>query len=317
MKAIRIHQFGGPEVLKPETLPDPKPLAGQVLLRTKAIGVNPVDTYIRSGMYGERLFPFTSGFDAAGVVEEVGAEVTAFKKGDRVYYSGPGAYAELIVADMAKVHPLSPKLSFEQGAAVGVPYATAYFALNIRGQARAGEWILIHGASGSVGTAAIQIARAQGLTVVGTGGTPKGRELIKAEGAHHVLDHHAPDYLDQLMQLTGGQGVGLIIEMLASVNLAKDVKVLHARGRVVVVGSRGKIEIDPRDTMTRNADIRGMSIMYATPQELADVHKALAQGFDKGTLKPVVGQTFPLAQAAEAQKKIMEPGAHGKIVLLP
>src|ERR1019366_57438 len=216
MKAIQIHAFGDPKVLQLEQVPDPVPQKGQVLVRAKAVGVNPVDTYIRGGGYGDRPFPFIPGFDAAGVVEAVGPEVHSFKRGDRVYTykSLSGAYAELILCSKNQVHPIPSDISFSQGAAIGVPDFTAYYSLHSRGQARAGELVFIHGASGGVGIAAVQIARANHLTVIGSAGTPKGRELVLKEGAHHVLDHHAPDYLERLMDLSGGEGVNVILEML-------------------------------------------------------------------------------------------------------
>ena len=319
MKAIRIHKFGGPDVLTQEEVPDPKPGTGEVVVKIKAAGVNPVDTYIRAGMYGDRAFPLTLGFDGAGTVVSIGSGVSLIQVNDRVYLAGSlsGTYAELALCKASQVHPLPVKLSFEQGAAIGVPYATAYYALFNRGHAMPGETILIHGASGSVGTAAMQMARAQGLVIIGTAGSPKGRELVAQEGAHHVLDHSTSDYLDEVMKLTEGRGVPLILEMLANVNLGKDLKVLAPRGRVVVVGSRGSAQIDPRDTMSRNADIRGMSLMFATEPELAGVHAALVAGLENGTLRPVIAQKLALAQAARAHEEVLKPGAHGKIVLVP
>src|SRR5437016_3994807 len=224
MKAIRIHAFVGPDVLQLEEIPDPKPGPGQVLVRAKAIGVNPVDTYIRDGRYGEQSFPLTPGFDAAGIVESVGPAVRSIKKGDRVYAyrSVSGAYAELILCAENQVHPIPSSISFSQGAAIGVPYSTAYYGLVVRGQPVSGETVFIHGASGGVGIAATQIARAQGLTVIGTAGTLKGRELVLKEGAHHVLDHQTLNYLDNLKDLTGGKGVNIILEMLANANLANE-----------------------------------------------------------------------------------------------
>jgi NADPH2:quinone reductase len=319
MKAIRIHAFGGPEALRYEEIPDPTPGAGQVVVRAKAIGVNPVDTYIRDGRYGERSFPFILGFDAAGIVEAVGSGVGPIKKDDRVYTyrSINGAYAELILCAKNQVHTLPPNISFSQGAAMGVPYTTAYYALMNRGMAQPGETILIHGASGGVGVAAIQIARAMGLKVIGTAGTPKGRELVLKEGAQHVLDHQAPHYLEVLKDLTGGKGVNIILEMLANVNLAKDLKVLAAHGRVVVIGSRGEIAIDPRDTMMKNADIRGMSILTVSDDEISGVETALLEGLTNGSLRPVVGKEIPWAEVARAHEAIRKAGAYGKIVLIP
>jgi NADPH2:quinone reductase len=320
MKAIRIHEFGGPEVLKLEDVPDRTPAAGQVVVRVHAIGVNPVDTYIRSGMYPVRpSLPYTPGTDAAGVVESIGEGVTRVAAGDSVYVAGTisGAYAQQALCDQTQVHRLPTQLTFEQGAAVGVPYATAYRALFHRAQARPGEVVLVHGATGGVGTAAVQLARAAGMTVLATGGTEKGRRSVAEQGAHHVLDHHAPDYLDKLIALTDGNGVNVILEMLANVNLAKDLGVLAKLGRVVVIGSRGPIEINPRDAMGRDASILGMTLMNVNDQDRASIHAALVAGLENGTLKPVVGKEMPLADASRAHEAVLEAGALGKIVLIP
>src|SRR3954468_15175068 len=319
MKAIRVHQVGGPEVLKLEEVPDPRPAAGQVVVAVRAVGVNPVDTYVRSGRYNQKDFPYTPGADAAGVVESVGSGVRSFKPGDRVYTAGSltGAYAQKTLATESQVHPLPAKVTFPQGAALGVPYATAYRALHHRAQARPAETVLIHGASGGGGTAALQLARAAGMVVVGTGGTDRGRRLVADNGAHHVLDHTSPNYLDDLTKLTDGRGVDVVIEMLANVNLDKDLNVLAKRGRIVVVGSRGRIEIDPRGTMKNDADIRGMTLFNATEAELKEIHAALVAGLENGTLRPVIGKELPLSEAPQAHEAVMHPGAHGKIVLVP
>ncbi|HEX2971045.1 MAG TPA: NADPH:quinone reductase, partial [Tepidisphaeraceae bacterium] len=205
----------------------------------------------------------------------------------------------------------------EQGAALGVPYTTAYRGLFQRGGAKAGETVLVHGASGGVGTAAVQFARAAGMMVIGTAGSEAGRKHVAEQGAHHVLDHSKPDYLKQVMVLTHGRGVDVILEMLANVNLAKDLEVLARHGRVVVIGSRGRIEIDPRETMGRDADIRGMAVFNASEQELRGIHMAIVAGLEAGTLRPIIGQKLPLADAARAHEEILQGGAHGKIILLP
>jgi NADPH2:quinone reductase len=319
MKAIRVHQFGGPEVLRYEDVPTPAPAAGQVLVKVHAVGVNPVETYQRSGSNPALKLPWTPGMDAAGVAESVGAEVTKVRPGDRVYTSDTlsGAYADYALCDQKSVHRLPAKLSFQQGAAINIPYATAYRALFHRAQAQAGETVLIHGASGGVGIAATQIARAAGLTVIGTGGTDAGRTLVREQGAHHVVDHRDAGYLDKILQLTNGRGVQIILEMLANVNLGKDLTLLANSGRVIVIGSRGNVEITPREMMKRDADIRAMMLFNASDKELASIHAALGVGFENGTLRPVVGREMSLADAAKAHVAVMEPGAYGKIVLLP
>ncbi len=319
MKAIRVQEFGGPEVLTLEEVADPVPGPGQVLVKIKAAGVNPVDVYIATGSYGQRPLPYTPGSDAAGTVEAVGEGVTGLKIGQRVYTAGTitGAYAEKALCRAAQVRPLPERLSFGQGAAIHVPYYTAYYGLIDRANIIAGETVFVHGASGGVGLAAVQIAHALGMTVIGTAGSGKGLEAVKASGADHVLDHTQDGYLDDLKTLTSGKGPDVILEMLANVNLAKDLAAIAQNGRVVVIGSRGKVEIDPRQTMQRNATVLGMSLMNATESDLKRLHAGLGAGFANGTLTPVVAREIPLADAPAAHKAIMEPGAAGKIVLLP
>ena len=318
MKAIRVHETGGPEVLKLEETPDLEPGPGQVVVRVKAAGVNPVDTYIRSGMYARKPpLPYTPGTDAAGDVRAIGEGVTRVAVGDRVYTSGTltGAYAEQMLCDQSQVHTLPPQVSYAQGAAIGVPYATAYRGLFHRAQAKPGETVLVHGASGGVGIAAVQLARAAGMQVIGTGGTDEGRNLVREQGAHYALDHRAADYLDQLSALTNGRGADVILEMLANVNLGKDLTALALFGRVVVIGNRGTVEINPRDAMGRDATVLGMTLFNVSERDLASIHAALVAGLENGSLRPVVGQEFPLAEAPHAHEAVMKQGAYGKIVL--
>lgn len=324
MKAIRVHQFGGPEVMKLEDVPDPKPAADQVVVRVHATGVNPVDTYRRTGnAVPKQALPYTPGSDASGVVESVGDGVTRVKVGDRVYTSGTasgvfdGAYAERVLCDDWQVHALPQNVSFSQGAAMNVPYATAYRALFIRARAQKGETVLVHGASGGVGIAAVQLARPHGLTVIGTAGTERGITLVREQGAHHVLNHTQPDYLEKLMALTNGRGVDVILEMAAHINLGKDLPLLAKGGRVVVIGSRGSVQITPRDAVARDAVILGMMLWNGSREEIISIHAALVTGLADGTLKPVISQELPLKDAPRAHELVMQPGASGKIVLIP
>jgi NADPH:quinone reductase len=320
MKAIRVHEFGGPEVLKLDEVPNLKAGPGQVVIHVKAAGVNPYDTYMRQGTYAIKpQLPYTPGSDAAGTVESLGEGVDEFSPGDTVYTSGTltGAYAEQTLAEAWQVHRLPSNISFNQGAGLNVPYATAYRALFLIAHARAAETVLVHGASGGVGTAAVQLARAAGMTVIGTGGTDRGRELVMAEGAHYALDHNAVGYLDELKKITKGRGVDVILEMLANVNLAKDLTILAPKGRVVVIGNRGNIEINPRDIMSRETAVLGMVLWNTTREDLRCIHAGIAAGLANGSLRPVVGKQIPLAEAAEAHRAVLAPGAHGKIVLIP
>lgn len=320
MKAILVRQFGGPEVLKLEEVPTPKPASGQVLVRVHAAGVNPYDTYMRAGTYAIKPpLPYTPGSDGAGVIEAVGEGARKVKPGDRVYTAKTvtGAYAEYALTLEEQVHPLPAKISFSQGAGVWVPYGTAYYALHHAASARASETVLIHGASGGVGSAAVQMARAMGLTVFGTAGTQKGVELVKREGAHEVFEHNKAGYPDQILKATDGRGVDVILEMLCNVNLATDLKLLAINGRVIIIGNRGEITINPRDLMMRRASARGFTLWAITSAEEAEIHAGLIAGLENGTLAPVVGREMPLAEAGRAHKEILEPGAAGKIVLIP
>jgi NADPH:quinone reductase len=320
MKAIRVHQFGGPEVLKLEETPTPKPDVGQVLVRVHAAGVNPYDTYMRAGTYAIKPhLPYTPGSDAAGTIETIGSDVKKVKPGDRVYIAQTltGAYAEYALALEDQVHRLPQNISFEQGAGVWVPYGTAYHAIHHFSKARAGETVLVHGASGGVGTASLQITRAMGLTVFGTASTDKGLELVKREGAHETFNHSKAGYQDQIMKATGARGVDVILEMLANVNLGGDLKMLAQHGRVVVIGSRGDVTITPRDIMSRRASVLAFTLWAVQPAEVAEIHAGLIAGMENGTLRPVVGKRLPLAEAARAHKEVLEPGAAGKIVLVP
>lgn len=320
MKAILVRQFGGPEVLKLEEVPTPKPQAGQVLVHIRGVGVNPYDTYMRNGTYAIKpQLPYTPGSDAAGTVEGVGSGVTKVKPGDRVYTARTlsGAYAEYALALEEQVHRLPGNISFEQGAGVWVPYGTAYHALHHFAEARAGQTVLIHGASGGVGTAALQISRAMGLTVYGTCGTDKGLELAKKEGAHDVFNHGKAGYLEEIMKASGGRGVDIVLEMLANVNLGNDLKLLAIAGRVIVIGSRGEVTVNPRDLMSRRGSVRAFTLWTTPPNEMAEIYAGLYAGLENGTLRPVIGKRLPLAEAARAHKEVLEPGASGKIVLIP
>jgi NADPH:quinone reductase len=324
MNGIRVHQFGDPSVMKLEEIPDRPPAGGQVLVKVAAVGVNPVDTYIRSGQYAALpALPYTPGSDAAGVVDDVGAEVRDFKKGDRVYISGTidgrasGSYAAMALCAPEQVHALPEHVSFSEGAGVGVPFVTAWRALFEKGRATAGETVLIHGASGAVGVGAVQMARAAGLRVFGTAGTERGRQLAREQGAHEVFDHASADYQKSIVATNGGRGVDLVIEMLANVNLVRDLEMIALRGRVVIVGNRGALELNPRAIMGKDATVVGFTNWNATPRELAVAHASIVAGMERSGYRPQVGKEMPLADAPRAHEEVMKPGAYGKIVLIP
>lgn len=320
MKAIVVREFGAPDAMRLEDVADLSASGDCVLVRVRAAGVNPVDTYIRAGNYTKiPKLPYTPGSDAAGVVEAVGDAVKWVKPGERVYVAGnrTGAYAEFCLADERQVFPLPDNVSFEQGAGVFVPYATAYRAIFQKAHTQPDETILIHGASGGVGIAAIQFARQANLIIIGTAGSEAGRELVMEAGADYVLDHTKPDYLDQVLEITDGRGADVIIEMLANVNLQKDLEVLALGGRIVVVGNRGLLDFNPRAAMTKDACIIGMSLFNASMTKMMEIHHEIGRGLSEGSLRPIVGKTFPLAQAATAHREILENKHLGKIILIP
>ena len=320
MKAIQVHKFGGSEVMKLENISELVPGKNQIKIEIKAIGVNPVDTYIRAGIYPIKPdLPYSPGKDASGIVTEIGSEVKNRKIGDRVYTCGciSGSYAEELICDENQAFILPENCSFLTGAALGVPYSTAFIALNIRAQAAAGETVLIHGASGAVGLAAIQIAKSNGLRVIGTAGTEQGLKLLWDQGVIAALNHNQDNYLNSINDLTAGAGVDVVLEMLANVNLDNDLKLLAANGRVVIIGSRGTIEIDPRDTMGKNASILGMSLFNTQAEQLQQIHATIKTGLITGRYRPVINSELPLADAPKAHDLVMQNGVNGKIILIP
>jgi NADPH2:quinone reductase len=325
MRSIVVREFGGPEVMRVEDVPAFTPGPGEVVVRVHAAGLNPVDTYIRSGVYAIKPpLPYTPGSDGAGVVEAVGSGVATVKAGDRVYIfndnSGApktGTYAEQVLCAAAYVRKLPDNVSFAQGAAIGVTYSTVYYALFKCAKARPGETLLVHGASGGVGTAAVEVARALGMTVIGTAGSDRGMQAVKDLGADVVLNHKDPDYRAAITKATGGRGVDVIVETNAHLNLDADLTLIAKYGRIVVIGSRGRVEIDPRGTMGKEASILGMVLFNVAPGEFGWIHAAIGAGLANGTLKPVIGREFALADAPRAHQAVLEPGALGKIVLIP
>ena len=324
MQAIRAHQFGGPDVLELEEVPDPIAGPGQVRVRIRAVGVNPYETYMRAGAYAIKPdLPYIPGADAAGAIDQIGDGVTGWKAGDRVYISGTaihkayGAYAQRAVCNADQVHRLPDRISFSEGAGLFVPYVTAWRALFGRANTRAGDVVMIHGASGGVGSAATQFAVSAGATVVGTAGTAEGLEVVRAQGARFAVNHRNANYLDEITSVTNGRGPDVILEMLANVNLDHDLTVVATGGRIVVIGNRGRVEIDARKIMTKDVSVFGLALWGIPPDEIRRAHAAIVAGLESGALNPVVGTEMPLRDAAKAHVQVMEPGARGKIVLIP
>jgi len=358
MKAIVVREFGAPEVMKLEEVPTPEVGAGQVLVRVKAAGVNPVDTYIRAGTHAEKPnLPYTPGKDAGGIVEKVGEGVFDVRPGDSVYVGGSitGTYAEFALCEEKQVHRMPPNVSPEKGAGVFVPYATSYRALfqkaRLMQDGRVFETVLVHGASGAVGIAAVQWVLGTYQTVIGTASSEEGRKLLEEQGATFVLDHQSEppavaggltqptqnaeinsnasdanlqppataggsdSYLERIKEITDGKGVSLVLEMLANKNLQNDLEILEKSGRIVIIGNRGSLEFNPRAAMSKDATIYGMSLFNASDAEMDEIHTAINDKLANGDINPFIGKFFPLAEAAAAHHWIIEEKAFGKIVL--
>jgi len=320
MKAIIVREFGEPEVMKLEEVDKPVPTGVQVLVKIEAAGVNPVDTYLRTGIHAHApALPYTPGKDGAGTVEAVGEDVNGWKIGDRVYTANSitGTYAEYSLCNESDLGWLPDNISFEKGAGVWTPYATSYRALFQKAQALVGETVLIHGASGGVGLAAVQWGKAFGLTVIGTASSAEGKQLVADNGADAVFDHTDDDHYGAIREFTDGKGVNVIIEMLANVNLERDFECLAMFGRITVVGNRGSLQFTPRLAMTKDATIYGMSLFNAPDRERAAIHRQVVDGLRENKLGPVISRTFSLADAAQSHHEVIESKALGKIVLVP
>lgn len=320
MKAIVVNEFGAPEVMRIADIPKPEPSENQVLIKCHAIGVNPIETYLRAGTYPLKSnLPYTPGKDAAGIVEAIGKNVTKFQTGDRVYTADSisGTYAEYTLCEEKDLGVLPGNISFEQGAGIWTPHATAYRALFQKANAVKGETVLIHGASGGVGVAAIQWAKNAGLTVIGTASSDEGKKLIAEQGADHVLDHSNESHIAEINELTGGKGVEVIIEMLANVNLQIDFEALAMFGRIAVVGNRGSLDFNPRVIMGKDASVFGMALFNSPQPDRDQIHSAVFDGLSKGYLNPIIRKSIPLADAPKAHHEVIENKAFGKILLKP
>ena len=293
MKAIVMKEFGGPEVLKYVDVPDPVPEANEVLIKLAFCGVNPNETYVRTGTYNfyKPELPYTPGYDGAGVIEKVGAGVTHVKVGDRVFVAAllakrnTGTYAQKVVCDADSVHKLPDFISFEEGASFGIPAMAAYRALFHRAHIKAGEIVMIHGAEGGVGSLAVQMAKAVGAIVIGTGTTPEGLDIVRSFGADYAIYHLKADNQDELMELTKGKGPDVTIE------------------------------INPRLAMANESTILGMALWNAPANEYRESLFALRAFMQSGAVRAKVGKQLLLKDAAQAHNEIINGLAKGKMIL--
>ena len=303
MKAIVVHQSGGTEMLKYENAPRPEPKEDEILIRTMAAGVNPVDAYIRSGRYGGGSHPYIPGMDVAGVVEKVGAKITKFKAGDPVYaylsFREQGGYAEFTIAKENETAIKPKNISFEQAAAVPLAATTAWQALIDAAGLKAGQTVLIHGGSGGVGHFAIQIAKARGAKVIATASTAN-QDLLKQLGVDQPIDYTKTKFEDVV------KDVDVVLEATRSDSMARSYGVVKKGGFVVsITGSPDQAQLEQHG-------LRGDAIS-AHPD--AHVLEELTKLIEARKLTPIVSQTFPLAEASKAHQQIETRHTRGKIVL--
>ncbi len=302
MKAIVVHQPGGLEVLKYEDAPRPEPKQDEILIRTMAAGVNPVDAYIRAGRFGSGSIPFIPGMDVAGVVEKVGAKVTRFKTGDPVYaylsVREQGGYAEFTIAKESEAAIKPKNIDFEQAAAVPLAATTAWQALDAAGL-KAGQTVLIFGGSGGVGHFAIQIAKARGAKVIATAST-EHQALLKQLGVDQAIDYTKTKFEDVV------KDVDVVLEATRSDSMSRSYGIVKKGGFIVsITGPPDQAQLDQHG-------LRGTSLS-AHPD--ANVLEKLTKLIEAKKLMPIVSQVFPLAEAAKAHQQIETHHTRGKIVL--
>jgi len=319
MNAIRYHDHGDADVLTVDDVPTPEPGPGEVLVRIHAASVNPIDTYVREGgVEPAGGLPHVGGADMAGVVEAVGEGVEGVAAGDRVFATGlglfeAGTYAEYVAAPAESLAPLPEEVSFAEGAAAAMAFATAWRGLVHRGELDVGDACLVQGGAGGVGHAAVQVAAHAGATVVATASGDEA--FVRDLGADAVVDYGAAA-ADRIREAAGGD-VDVVLETHAAANVATDLDVLTRGGRIVVLGEEAPIRIDPGASMTgkiADADVRFMSIM-ASRDDQRPILERVAPRLADGTFAVEIEATYPLEEAAAAQRHVMSSGSRGKVVL--
>jgi NADPH:quinone reductase len=321
MKAMRAHQFGGPELLKLEEAPEPQLQAGQVMIRVRAAGINPADLVRLSGRLGTPPLPYIPGTDVCGEIERLGPGVSNLKQGQRVFGRAlTGGYAERACLAGEEAVPLPANLSFEEGAAIPIPFYTAYHALHNKAAMKSGETVLVSAGGGGVGVAAIQLARLAGARVITTVGSREKAERVAALGAQVAVNYKEQDFVAEVQKFTDKKGVDVIIENVAADNLAKDFLAVAPRGRIVVIGTgtgkAGDASFPVFAALMKDVTMLGMSLINAGAA-IAEMGRTLSGLFSEGKIKAVVSKSYPLAEAAKALDDLVAARVFGKLVLTP
>lgn len=322
MKAVRVHKYGGPEVLTLEEIPVPEPKAGEARVKIEAIGVNYIDVYQRTGLYPLQT-PFTLGTEGAGIVDAVGPNVTEVKKGERVGYAMiPGSYAEYAIVPAARLVPIPPNIDARSAAALMLQGMTAHYLTHSTYPLKKGETALLHAAAGGVGLLLIQIVKQLGATVIGTVSTEAKAKLAKEMGADHLILYTQNDFLAEVKKLTDGHGVNVVYDSVGQTTFDKSLDCLRPRGYLVLFGqSSGPVPpFDPGKLAAKGS-------LFLTRPSLAhytlDRAELLQRANDlftwtaSGKLKLRMEKTFRMAEAAEAHRQLEERKTTGKVILLP
>jgi NADPH:quinone reductase len=322
MKAIQVSQTGGPEVLVPVELPAPQPKANEAVVQIKAAGVNFIDVYFREGRYPAQL-PFVNGQEAAGVVTEIGSDVTEVQVGDRVAYSGAlGSYAEYAAVPAARLVKFPDDLRFEQAAAAMLQGMTAHYLLHSSYKLQAGETALIHAAAGGVGLLLVQMAKKIGARVIGTAGTQDKAQLARDAGADECIVYTEADFEAETRRLTDGKGVNVIYDGVGKATFEKDLNVLVPRGYLVLFGgSSGAVPPFDLIKLSQKGSLfvtRPTLVHYtATREELEWRANDVLRWIAAGELKLRIHKTYPLTEAAQAHRDLEERKTTGKLLLVP
>jgi NADPH:quinone reductase-like Zn-dependent oxidoreductase len=343
VKAVVLTGTGGYDVLQVQERPDPPVGPGEVRIAVKAAGINFADTMARVGLYPDApKTPCVLGYEIAGTIESLGEGVDDRQVGERVIAGTRfGGQAELVTVPAEQALPLPEALSFEQGAAFPVNYGTAYAALVVMGSLREGTRVLIHAAAGGVGIAATQIARNAGAEIFGTA-SPAKHEAIRAQGVHHPIDYRALDFEQEVMRLTGGEGVDLVIDAQGPTSFRKDYRLLRSGGRLVMYGISENSKGGKRDipstlkallamptatmpwwrsllAMNENKGVFGLNMLkwWEAEGNLDRLTEPLMADLLAGRIDPVVAEAFPFERAGDAHKFIAERRNVGKVVLFP
>ena len=322
MKAIRIQETGGPEVMHLEDVETPTPAQGEILIKVAAAGINYADLAQRQGAYLTRTrTPMTLGFEVAGTVAAQGSDVSAPPVGTRVIAFVEGGYAEYAIARPSTIIPIPETLDFTHAAAFAVQGLTAYQTLRESGRLQPGESVLVQAAAGGVGTLAVQLARIMGAgTVIGTASNEQKLDLVRRLGADAAINYTQNDWVEQVKQACGGRGVDIVLEVVGGSIAEQSLQCLAPFGRIVVIGAASGqlIQFSSIQLMHKNLSVIGywLTAWLSRPDRIAAATIELMQYLATGNLQIIVGHTYPLADAAAAHRAIAERRTTGKVVLL-